>query len=72
MAIPRFNEIFTEVLLTLENEPMLHRRELQDRVVVMLSESRFVLVPPSNRAVDLGDLDRIVFPAGENRMVIAA
>jgi hypothetical protein len=46
--------------------------EFDSRIVVMLSESRFVLVPPSNRAVDLGDLDRIVFPAGENRMVIAA
>lgn len=36
MTIPRFNEIFTEVLLTLEKEPMLHRRELQDRVVELM------------------------------------
>lgn len=33
MPIPRFNDIFTEVLQTLEPEEMLHRRELMTRVV---------------------------------------
>lgn len=36
MPIPRFSDIFTEVLQTLEREPMLHRRELQDRVVALM------------------------------------
>lgn len=36
MAIPKFSDLFTEILQVLEKEPMLHRRELTTRVVDLM------------------------------------